>query len=104
MSVETLYHVDGKKLTVARTQDVEPILENNKRLQTMEQRSDWGRHVASVPNVVLEKWLNEEAERGNVMTFGSQEFFAMVERKLQDPDYRMFRTDSAFNGVLGFGG
>ncbi len=104
MSVQTLYHADGSTLTVVRTQDVEPIIEHNKQLQTMEQRSDWGRHVASVPNVVLEKWLNEEADRGNVMQFGSEEFFAMVERKLQDPDYRMFRTDSAFNGVLGFGG
>ena len=48
--------------------------------------------------------VEPEAERGNVMQFGSEEFYAMVERKLQDPDYRMFRTDSAFNGVLGFGG
>jgi hypothetical protein len=105
MTVRTIYHVDGRDLTIAREQDVEPILEHNKQLQTIEQRSDWGRHVASVPNVVLEKWLNEEAERGNVnMTFGSEEFYAMVERKLQDPDYRMFRTDAAFNGTLGFGG
>jgi hypothetical protein len=104
MTVQTLYKTDGSTLTVVRQQDVEPIIERNKQLQTMEQRSDWGRHVASVPNVVLEKWLNEEAERGNVMQFGSEEFYAMVERKLQDPDYRMFRTDASFNGVLGFGG
>jgi hypothetical protein len=104
VTVHTLYHADGSTLTVQRVQDVEPILENNKALRAVEQRSDWGRHVASVPNVVLEKWLNEEWERGNAtMQFGSEEFYTMVERKLQDPEYRAFRTDATFNGSLGFG-
>lgn len=104
MTVHTLYHVDGKSFTIERKQDIEPILEHNKVLQTVEQRSDWGRHVARVPNVILEKWLNEEWARGNVdLQFGSEEFYAMVDRKLQDPEYRAFRTDASFNGVLGFG-
>jgi hypothetical protein len=104
VTVQTLYHADGSKITIERVQDVEPILEHNKLLQTIEQRSDWGRHYASVPNVVLEKWLNEEWERGNIhIQFGSEEYYAMVERKLQDPQYRAFRTDASFNGAIGFG-
>lgn len=104
MTVSTLYHHDGKAITIERVQDVEPILEVNKALQTMEQKSDWGRHVARVPNVILEKWLNDEWARGNInMQFGSDEFYEMVERKLQDPEYRAFRTDASFNGSLGFG-
>lgn len=104
MTVNTLYHADGSKIVIERVQDVEPILEHNRVLQTLEQRSDWGRHVASVPNVILEKWLNEEWDRGNViLQFGSDEFFQMVERKLQDPQYRAFRTDASFNGSIGFG-
>lgn len=104
MTVHTLYHADGREITIQRVQDVEPIIEHNKKLQTMEQKSDWGRHVARVPNVVLEKWLNEEWQRGNInMQFGSDEFYEMVERKLQDPEYRAFRVDASFNGVLGFG-
>ena len=104
MTVQTIYHPDGRALTIQRVQDVEPILERNKQLRTMEQRSDWGRHVASVPNVVLEKWLNEEWARGNIhMQFGSDEYYEMVERKLQDPEFREFRVDASFNGVLGFG-
>jgi hypothetical protein len=76
VTVQTLYHADGSAITVQRVQDVEPILEHNKTLRTIEQRSDWGRHIASVPNVVLEKWLNEELERGNVnMQFGTDEFY-----------------------------
>lgn len=104
MTVNTLYHHDGKAFTIERVQDVEPIVELNKQLQTMEQRSDWARHVARVPNIILEKWLNEEWERGNInMQFGSDEYYEMVERKLQDPDYRAFRVDASFNGSLGFG-
>lgn len=104
MTVQTLYHADGRSLTIERVQDVEPLLEHNAVLRTMEQRSDWGRHIASVPNVILEKWLNEEWQRGNVsMQFGSDEYYQMVERKLQDPEYRAFRVDASFNGLLGFG-
>lgn len=104
MSVHTLYHADGSKLTVERVQDVEPIIEHNKLLRSQQQKSDWGRHRYRIPNVVLEKWLNEEWARGNTsMTFGSEEFYQMVERRMQDPDNAAFRVDSSFNGLLGFG-
>lgn len=102
MTVKTIFHADGSQIAIERVQDVEPIIEHNKLLQSLEQRSDWGRHVARVPNVILEKWLNEEWDRGNIsLQFGSDEFFALVERKLQDPQYRAFRTDCA-NSFLGF--
>ena len=47
------------------TQDVEPILERNQQLRGEAQKSDWGRHVATIPNVILLKWLNEAHARGN---------------------------------------
>ena len=104
MTVHTLYHADGSQITVERVQDVEPILEHNKLLRTLPQKSDWGRHRYSIPNVVLEKWLNEEWSRGNTaMTFGSEEFYTMVERRMQDPDNKAFIVEAEFNGVLGFG-
>jgi hypothetical protein len=104
MSVDTLYHLDGKQITVERKQDVQPILEHNKLLRTLSQKSDWGRHRYSIPNVVLEKWLNEEWSRGNTtMTFGSEEFYAMVERRMQDPDNKAFIVEAEFNGFMGFG-
>ena len=37
------------------TQDVEPILERNQQLRGEAQKSDWGRHVATIPNVILLK-------------------------------------------------
>jgi hypothetical protein len=76
------------------TQDVEPILERNKRLRAAPQRSDWGRHVASIPNVILVQWLNEEHARGNVgLRIFTREFDALIARKLADPDWAYLRTD-----------
>jgi len=58
-------HFDGDSMTLQHTQDVEPILERNKELRTMEQPSDWGRHVASIPNVIYVRWLDEAHARGH---------------------------------------
>lgn len=96
MSVATRLCLDpnGRDLTVERVQDVEDILARNKALRTQEQRSDWGRHLASIPCVILERWLNEEASRGNrTIRWGSQEFDALVAKKLRDPDWAYLRTD-----------
>ena len=97
--VVTRHHFDAGSRTfyAERVQDVEAIIENNKRLQNTEQKSDWGRHVASIPNVILEKWLNEELDRGNttIKLFGP-EMDALVARKLKDPDWRWLRTDKTW--------
>ena len=94
--IDTRFHLDagGRELTVERVQDVADILARNEALRREEQRSDWGRHIASIPCVILERWLNEEAARGNqTMRWGSQEFDALVARKLRDPDWAYLRTD-----------
>jgi hypothetical protein len=101
------FHLDsnGNDFAVEHVQDVEPILERNKELRSVAQRSDWGRHVASIPTVILTRWLNEEWERGNVSIkmFGP-EMDALVDRKLKDPDWAWLRTDSAqVQGFMGFG-
>jgi hypothetical protein len=76
------------------TQDVEPILKRNRRLRAEPQTSDWGRHVASIPNVILLKWLNEAHAGGNSgLRMFTAEFDALVARKLEDPDWKYLRTD-----------
>lgn len=92
-------------LVLDRVQDVEPHLEHNKFLQTLRQKSDWGRHVAHIPNIFYEKWLREEWDRGNThLRPFTVEFDELVERKLQDPDWKFLRVDSPHaNGFLGFG-
>lgn len=105
--LDTRIHIDsnGQDVAVEMVQDVEPILEHNKILRSLAQKSDWGRHVASIPNVIMTRWLNEELERGNttIKMFGP-EMDALVDRKLKDPEWAYLRTDSAqVQGFLGFG-
>jgi hypothetical protein len=102
--INTVLHVDDseKKFTLNRVQDVEPILDINKELQTLDQKSDWGRHVATIPSVFIEKWLNEEWERGNIhLKPFTPEFDILIEAKLQDPDWKFLRTDKS-TSVLGW--
>lgn len=100
MTVSTELRLDRSErvLVVENTQDVEPILETNKQLQSEEQKSDWGRMVARVPEVMIVKWLNEEHARGNVdlryLGPGFDEWFA---KKIKDPDNRAWRTDNPSN-------
>lgn len=100
MSVEREIHFDhdAGTVTTRAVQDVEDIIERNKRLQNEEQRSDWGRHIASIPNIFMEKWLNEEWSRGNmIMNIYGPEMEEIVWKKLRDPEYRWLRvTDKRF--------
>jgi hypothetical protein len=91
--VVTRVHLDRSDgvVHVERIQDVEPILERNKALQSIPQRSDWGRHIASIPNVILERWIHEEGV--NYLALPGEEFARLIRRKLKDPDWRHLRTD-----------
>jgi hypothetical protein len=63
-------------------------------LRSQPQTSDWGRHIASIPNVILVKWLNEEHARGNVaLRLFSEEFNRLIAKKLKDPEWAYLRTD-----------
>lgn len=89
-------HLDsnGKDLTVEHVQDVEPILDRNAELRTQEQKSDWGRHVASIPNVIYVRWLDDEHRKGNTsLRLFTPEFDAIVRKHLQDPDWAYLRVD-----------
>jgi hypothetical protein len=85
----------GEKVIVAETvQDLEPILERNHALRGEPQKSDWGHHIACIPNVIFLKWLNEEYARGNVgLRLYSKEFDALVAKKLNDPGWKFLRVD-----------
>jgi trehalose utilization protein len=88
-----------KKFTHVRTQDVEDIIENNKRLQNTPQdhKAVW-RHTSTIPNIFYDRWLNEEWEKGNRITsIFSEEFGKVIQRKLSDPDWRFLRTDNPSN-------
>jgi hypothetical protein len=82
-----------RRLYVKSEDDVEPILEHNKALRSQEQKSDWGRSIANVPTVILLQWLNEAWESGHDIRYLSEEWYRLVWKKLQDPDWKFLRTD-----------
>lgn len=88
--IETKFHTDNGDLIVERIQDVEPILEANKRAFNGA-RDGWGgdfHHVASIPNVVIEKWCNEKG-------FTFADFMRdkrLVKRFLNDSENKFLRT------------
>jgi len=90
-SIETTADYDemADRLIVKRTQDVEPILELNKKLQNENDGytpSRNMRRVASIPNVVLEQWMKEGVD---VFDKNCRE---AVRRKLNDPEWMWLRT------------
>ncbi len=94
--METKYHFFGDDITVERIQDVEPILEHNKLLRNHlpQTNTDGLKHIGTIPNVIIERWLNEEYARGNVgLQPYSKEFDELIARKLNDPDWKFLRTD-----------
>jgi hypothetical protein len=88
-----------KSVTVYSHDDVEPMLERNKTLRSMEQKSDWGRHVASIPNIIMVKWLNEEFQKGNEVRYLSPEWDEIVAKKLKDPEWAYLRVDAPSHAV-----
>jgi|SRR5579883_423896 len=99
------FDADDDHLAIEHVQDVEPIIERNKGLQSLPQRSDWGRHVATIPNVILVRWMNEEHARGNIVMPFTPAFAEVIARKLRDPDWAFLRTDSqASQFRRGYGG
>ena len=89
-------HLDsnGRDLAIEHVQDVAPILDWNRQSRCDEQRSDWGRHIARIPNVIYLKWLNEEHARGNTgLRLFTPEFDAIAQKRLDDPEWAYLRTD-----------
>jgi hypothetical protein len=59
--------------------------------RTDPQKSDWGRHIASIPNIILVRWMDEDGV--NVLGMSSEEWGKYIKRKLDDPDWRHLRVD-----------
>lgn len=92
------YDAAERRFTFERWQDVEAIIENNKRLRNTPQdhKSGW-RHTSTIPNIFLDKWLNEEWERGNPIMMVGEEWERLIQRKINDPEYRFLRVDNPSN-------
>lgn len=91
MSVRSEFHLIDGNLVVNRVQDVQDIIDRNRYLQGESQKfAGTFHHIGCVPNVILEKWMNESGE--NILAMSGEEFGQFVKRKLRDPDNAAFRT------------
>ena len=85
---------DDGNITVEAIQDLEPLLERNKRMANENGKkiaSDYSNPIASIPPIFIMKWLNEEgwyvydAEKDPGVE-------KKLNQKLNDPDWRFLRT------------
>lgn len=91
---------DGKLVGLEWAEDVEPVLEQNKRLQNDGTKGygktrEW-QHTASIPPIMFMKFAMQRC--GNspeaLKLINSREGFEeIVMKMIKDPDYRYLRTD-----------
>jgi hypothetical protein len=89
--VKTAIKARNGELVVKRTQDVEPILDHNKRAQA-DAAGGWRRNagktrrqIAEIPNIVVEQWLREGF---NIFRVSEIE----LRKKLDDPQWSYLKT------------
>lgn len=103
MHTEIVKLTDKRTIAVVSSDDVEPMLDHNALLRTMAQpNTDGLKHVASIPNVIMVKWLNEQWQRGSNVRYLSREWDEIVKKKLKDPEWAYLRTDAPSHRV-GYG-
>jgi hypothetical protein len=83
-------HADGSFTIQRRDDDVSPTLEWNKKLQNEPQKTESFHHIASIPAIVIEKWMTEEG--APVLSMPAHEFKKFIRRKLEDPDYAFLKV------------
>lgn len=86
------FDADGRIIVRSR-QEADPILEANKAEMNHGRRGREWRKVATVPNNIIHKWLQEGID------IFSGEHQEAVARKLNDPDNRYLRTAPGCIGV-----
>jgi|TARA_Y100001951_G_C11081623_1_gene151675 hypothetical protein len=91
---KSTYDPDSDKLVQHSVQDVEPLLELNKKEYNkdyiyggVETKEMGMRKVASIPLIIIEKWRTEHGI--DVM---NKDHWPKVKQLLNDPEYRFLRT------------
>jgi hypothetical protein len=94
--VSVIEHDDlHKKTTFAQFQDFTPYFEDNKKQQTRDDGfspSRDFRRVASIPNVLLLKWLREAGISPRDYFLKPKAYSHWLRRKIYDPDNRFVLT------------
>lgn len=100
MHTEIVKLTERRNIAVVSTDDVEPYLDHNRMLRSLHQpNTDGLKHVASVPNIIMVKWLNEAWQRGHNVRYLSPEWDEIVKQKLKDPEWAYLRVDAPSHRV-----
>lgn len=83
-------HGDGTFTIQRHDPDVEPALEWNKTLQNTPQKTESFHHIASIPAIVIEKWMQESG--APLLSMPAHEFQRFIRRKLRDPEWMWLKT------------
>lgn len=100
----TIHLTNDERLVIETVQDVAPYLERNRQMAKSDGYSksrEWQR-VASIPNVIIEKWMREDG--ANIFAMSSEEFSKFIARKLADPDYQYLKTSGKTTNRVVVGG
>ena len=95
---ETYLDNDKDGIIQKRSLDIEPIIENNKKLfnQNDGYSSDKGlKRIASIPVVILEIWCKEyhkDQNKGNWFELPQETQKKILKEKLNSSEFRYFRT------------
>jgi hypothetical protein len=92
MPIQTRFHPhsDGSFTIQRREDDVSPTLEMNKALQNTPQKAESFHHIASIPAIVIEKWMSESG--APLLSMPAHEFQRFIRRKLRDPEWMWLKT------------
>jgi hypothetical protein len=91
--LEIFHDGEGEDAHIESRQDVEWVVEANKRFRNSEKK-DWKNEhwelAAIIPNIFVVKWLNERG--ANVLRMDNKEFSKFIARELNDSDLRYLKT------------
>ena len=91
------YYPESDMTVIKRMQDVGPILELNKKkandteLTKRGFKESWWKY-ADIPNIIIEKWLNEDG-----INVYNKDHNKAVFKKLNDPEYRYLKTTAKYH-------
>lgn len=96
--------LEGADLVVRRYQDSQDIADRAQMLREQPNRGDF-HHKWSCPNVLIDQFYQEYCGDFNgVAKPMDQEFWAFVNKKMKDPQYRVFWcADPQFQFRVGYG-
>ena len=91
------YNAAEDETTISREQDVSFLLDMNKAMANQDDvwkqgvKNSWA-HYAQIPNIVIEKWLNEHGV--DALKSENWEKYGPVWKLLNSPEYRYLKTTS----------